>query len=187
VDVGSLIVSATSSLDGYIADRDGRFDFAAPDLEVHRFVNDSLRDVGTYLLGRRLYEVMLFWETKDLEGEPDPMLDFAEIWRGADKIVFSRTLTSVTGSRTRLERSFDPEEIARLKASSERDLEVGGPGLAAHAFRAGLIDEVRMFLVPFVVGGGTRFFPDDVRIDLELVEERRFTNGTVYLRHRVVG
>jgi dihydrofolate reductase len=183
--MGSLIASSLASLDGFIADRDERFDWAEPDAEVHLFVNDLERSVGTYLLGRRLYEVMVVWETVELEGEPDHIRGFAELWRAADKIVYSSTLTSVTGSGARLERDFDPEAIRALKTSTDRDLAIGGPGLASHAFRAGLVDEVRLFLAPVVVGGGTRFFPDGLRIDLELVETRRFGNGMVFVRHRV--
>ena len=184
--MGSLIVSALASLDGFIADREGRFDWAEPDEEVHRFVNDLSRPVGTYLLGRRLYEVMVVWDTMPLAGQPDHIRDFAELWRAADKIVYSTTLASVAGTGARLQRTFDPDAVARLKATSERPLAVGGPGLAAHAFRAGLVDEVHLFLAPIVVGGGTAFFPDD-RVPLELVDTRRFANGMVFVRHRVRG
>jgi dihydrofolate reductase len=183
--MGSLIVSMSVSLDGYVADRDGNFNWTEPDAEVHRFIDDRLRSIGTYLLGRRLYEVMAVWDTLEVEGEPEHVRDFAEEWRAADKIVYSRTLTEVTGARTRLERSFEPEAVRRLKETSERDLEVGGPGLAAHAFRAGLVDEVQLYLVPAALGGGTPLFPQGLRIDLELLETRSFGNGTVFLRHRV--
>ena len=182
--MGSLIVAGLASLDGFIADREERFDWAEPDEEVHRFVNDLSRNVGTYLLGRRLYEVMVVWDSMPLEGLPDHIRDFAELWRAADRIVYSTTLASVTGG-ARLERAFDADAVARLKATSERDLAVGGPGLAAHAFRAGLVDEVHLFLAPIVVGGGTPFFPDGVRVPLELIDTRRFANGTVFVRHRV--
>lgn len=183
--MGALIVSSLASLDGFVADRDGTFDWAEPDEEVHRFVNDLQRSVGTYLLGRRLYETMVVWETWDVEDQPDHIRDFAGFWRSAEKIVYSRTLEAVTGARARLERAFDPDAVRRLKASSDRDLALGGPTLAAHAFRGDLVDEIRLFLAPAVVGGGTAFFPDDVRLDLELVDERRFGNGMVFVRHRV--
>ena len=179
-----LIYSATSSLDGYVADRDGNFDWTEPSEEVHAFVNDLLRPIGTYLFGRRLYEVMTVWETLDLSDQPAPMRDFGEIWRAADKIVYSRTLDAVSTARTRLEREFDPEAVRRMKEAASRDLVVGGPGLAAHALRAGLVDECHLFLVPIVVGGGTRYLPDDIRLELELLEDRRFADGTVYLRYR---
>jgi len=182
--VARLIYSATSSLDGYIADRDGNFDWTEPSEEVHAFVNDLLRPIGTYLFGRRLYEVMTVWETLDLSDQPAPMRDFGEIWRAADKIVYSRTLDAVSTARTRLEREFDPEAVRRMKEAASRDLVVGGPGLAAHALRAGLVDECHLFLVPIVVGGGTRYLPDDIRLELELLEDRRFADGTVYLRYR---
>ena len=182
--MAKLIYSATSSLDGYIADRDGNFDFTEPSEEVHAFVNELLRPIGTYLFGRRLYEVMTVWETLDLSNQPAPMRDFAEIWRAADKVVYSRTLDAVSTARTRLEREFDPEAVRRMKEAASRDLLVGGPGLAAHALRAGLVDECHLFLVPIVVGGGTRYLPDDIRLELELLEDRRFADGTVYLRYR---
>ena len=179
-----LIYSAISSLDGYVADRDGDFDWAAPDEEVHAFVNDLERGVGTHLFGRRMYEVMVAWETMSLADQPDVMRDFAELWRAADKVVYSTTLESVSSARTRLERDFDPDAVRRMKATSERDISVGGPGLAAHAIRAGLVDELHLFLTPIVVGGGTRSLPDDVRVRLELLDERRFGNGVVHLHYR---
>jgi dihydrofolate reductase len=182
--MGKLIYSALTSLDGYIEDRDGRFDWAEPDEEVHAFVNDLERPVGTHLLGRRMYDVMVYWETLGLDGQPPPIRDFAEIWRAADKIVYSRTLETVSSARTRIERDFDPEAVRELKAASDRDLAVGGPELAAHAFRAGLVDEVHLFVAPIVVGGGKAALPADVRIELELLDERRFGNGMVHLRYR---
>ena len=181
-----LIYTAIASLDGYVADRDRNFDWAAPDDEVHAFVNDLERTVGTYLCGRRLYEVMVAWETMDVVGQPPVIRDFAEIWRAADKIVYSSTLGSVSSARTRIERTFDPATIRAMKASMADDLAVGGPDLAAHAIRAGVVDEYRLFAVPAVVGGGTAWLPDDVRLDLELLDEHRFSNGTVYLRYRIV-
>ena len=182
--MAELIYSALASLDGYVADEGGKFDWAEPDEEVHGFVNDLSRRVGTFLLGRRMYEVLSAWEAIDLTGEPAAIRDFAEIWRAADKIVYSRTLETAATARTRLERDFDPDAVRELKASAERDLSVAGPELAAHAFRAGLVDECHLFLSPILVGGGTRSLPDGVRLELDLVEERRFGNGAVYLRYR---
>ena len=182
--MGKLIYSTLTSLDGYIADQDGNFDWAEPDQEVHAFINELERPVGTYLYGRRMYEVMVDWETIDLADQPPHMRDYAEIWRAADKIVYSKTLETVSSTRTRIERDFDPKAVRQLKASRERDLGVGGPDLAAHAIRAGLVDEWYLFLAPVIVGGGTPFLPDDVRLNLELLDERRFGNGMVYVRYR---
>jgi dihydrofolate reductase len=182
--VTRLIYLAIASVDGYIEDEHGRFDWAEPDEEVHAFVNDLERSVGTYLYGRRMYEVMSSWETNTFADQPRFIQDFAEIWQAADKIVYSRTLETVSTARTRLERTFDPEVVRQLKASTERDLAVGGPGLAAEAFRAGLVDELHLFVVPTVVGGGKAALPDDVRLDLELRDEGRFGNGMVFLRYR---
>jgi dihydrofolate reductase len=183
--VGSLIYSAISSLDGYIADADGKFDWGEPDEEVHAFVNDLARGIGTHLYGRRLYEVMTAWETLDTENQPGHIRDFAEIWQAADKIVYSRTLDSVSTAKTRIERELDAEAVRGLKATADTDLLVGGPDLAAHAFAAGLVDECHLFLAPIIVGGGKRFLPDQLRQELELVNERRFANGMVHLRYRV--
>jgi dihydrofolate reductase len=184
--MAALIYSAITSLDGYVADRTGRFDWARPDEEVHAFVNDLERSVGTYLYGRRMYEVMQFWETAGVEdpGPPSPEREYADIWRAADKVVYSQTLPAVSTTRTRLERNFDPEGLRRLKQSAERDLSVGGPTLAAHALAAGLVDEIHLFLTPVVVGGGTRSLPDDLYLDLELVEQHRFRGGVVHLHYR---
>ena len=183
--MAKLIYSAITSLDGYINDEDGNFDWAAPDEEVHRFVNDLARPVGTYLLGRRMYDTLAVWETMPTGGDQPPVMgDFAGIWRAADKVVYSRTLTTAATARTRIERDFDPEAVRRLKASADADLAVGGPGLAANAFRAGLVDECQLFLSPIVVGGGTPSLPDKVRLELELLDERRFGNGVVYLHYR---
>ena len=183
--MAKLIYSAITSLDGYINDEDGNFDWAAPDEEVHRFVNDLARPVGTYLLGRRMYDTLAVWETMPTGGDQSPAKgDFAGIWRAADKVVYSRTLETVTTARTRIERDFDPEAVRRLKASADADLAVGGPGLAANAFRAGLVDECQLLLSPIVVGGGTPSLPDKVRLELELLDERRFGNGVVYLDYR---
>jgi dihydrofolate reductase len=182
--MGKLIYSAMTSLDGYVADEDGNFDWAEPDEEVHAFVNDLERPVGTYLLGRRLYEVMLYWETIVLAEQPPFIQDFAEIWKAADKIVYSNTLETASSARTRIEREFDPEAVRQLKASARRDLTVGGPELAAHAFKAGLVDELHLFLAPIVVGGGKQSLPDRVRLKLELLGERRFGNGVIHLHYR---
>jgi dihydrofolate reductase len=180
--MSKLIYLMLMSLDGYVSDEQGNFDWAQPDEEVHSFVNDLVRPVGTYQYGRRMYETMVAWET--LEDERPHMRDFAEQWRAADKIVYSRTLEDVSSASTRIERDFDPEAVRELKASADRDLGVGGPDLAAHAFRAGLVDVLHLFVVPYVAGGGHRALPDGVRLQLELMDERRFGNGTVYLHYR---
>jgi dihydrofolate reductase len=184
--MAKLIYSAIASLDGYIEDAEGKFDWAAPSDEVHAFVNDLERPVGTYLYGRRMYETMVFWENPpDLPDEPAVVQDFAEIWQAAEKIVYSRTLASVTSAKTRIERAFDPEAIRQLKVTAGRDLTVGGADLASQAVAAGLVDEYQLFLVPVLVGGGKHSLPDDnVRANLELLDERRFGNGTVYLHYR---
>jgi dihydrofolate reductase len=182
--MAKLIYSAITSLDGYVADEDGNFDWAEPDEEVHTFINDLERPVGTYLYGRRLYEVMLAWETLPLADQPPFFKDFAEIWRAADKIVYSGTLESVSSARTRIERDFDPEAVRQLKASAGRDISVGGPDLAAQAIKAGLVDEHHLFVAPIVVGGGKRSLPNDVLLKLELLDERRFGNGMVHLHYR---
>jgi dihydrofolate reductase len=183
--MGQLVYSAITSLDGFVADEDGTFDWAAPDEEVHRFVNDLERPVGTYLYGRRMYEVMAFWEDPALSGDPEPVMrDFAQIWQTAEKVVFSRTLTSVSTARTRLERDFDPEAVRRLKAEAAGPLSVGGPELAAAAIRAGLVDEWHQLVTPVVVGGGRHWLPPGVRLDLDLVDQRRFAGGVVHLRYR---
>lgn len=171
------------SLDGYIADEAGSFDWAAPDDEVHAFVNGLERPVGTHLYGRRMYEVMTAWETMDLAGQSPVIRDYAEIWRAAEKVVYSTTLQAVSSTRTRIVRAFDPDAVRAMKSSSARDISAGGPGLAAHAFAAGIVDECHLFLAPIAVGGGTRSLPEGVRIELELLDERRFGNGMVYLRY----
>jgi dihydrofolate reductase len=182
--MAKLMYSSIASLDGYVADQDGNFDWAEPDEEVHTFVNDLQRSVGTYLYGRRLYEVMVAWETMNLAGQPPFIHDFAGIWQAADKIVFSRTLETVSSARTQIERDFDPEVVRQIKAAAGRDITVGGPELAAQAFKASLVDECQLFVAPIVVGGGKQSLPDDVRLKLELLDERRFGNGVVYLRYR---
>jgi dihydrofolate reductase len=183
--VARLIYSALASLDGYVADRDGTFDWAEPDDEVHRFVNDLQRQVGTMLLGRRTYDVLVAWETIDTAGQPGAIRDFADLWRVADKVVYSRTLDRAASARTKIERAFDPEAVRRMKASADRDLSIGGPDLAGRGMRAGLVDEVDLFVSPISVGGGTRALPDDVELRLELLDERRFGSGVVYLRYRI--
>lgn len=184
--MAKLIYSAIASLDGYIADEDGNFDWAKPDEEVHTFINELERPVGTCLLGRRMYEVMLAWEAIDPAGQPPFIRDFAEIWQEADKIVYSKTLEVVSSARTRIERDFDAEAVRQMKASAERDISVGGPELAAQAITAGLVDEYQLFVTPFLVGGGNPSLPEGVRLRLELVDERRFGNGMVYLRYRTM-
>ena len=184
--VAKLIFSAITSLDGYVEDDAGGFDWAAPDDEVLGFLNDLERPIGTYLYGRRMYETMLYWETADLLRDQAP-LEWAwmQLWRAADKIVYSRSLETVSSARTQLERSFDPAAIRQMKSSHERDITIGGPHLAAHAFRAGLVDQCQLFLTPVVVGGGKPALPQNVQLDLELVAERRFGKGVVFLDYRV--
>jgi dihydrofolate reductase len=182
-----LIYSAIASLDGYVNDEDGRFDWSAPDEEVHAFVNDQERPVGTYLYGRRLYDVMAVWETMSMDGEPPVMRDYQEIWRGAEKVVYSRTLDAARTPRTRIERDFDPAAVRALKDSAGADLTIGGAELAGQALRAGLVDEVALFLSPVAVGGGTPALPHGVRLDLELLAERRFSGGVVHLRYATRG
>jgi len=182
--MGRLIYSAIASLDGYIADDHGNFDWAAPDEEVHAFVNDLERSAGTYLYGRRMYETMAVWEAMEARPGLSPaMADYARIWRAAEKVVYSTTLATVAGERTRIERAFEPEAVRRLKESEERDLTVGGPGLAGAAIVAGLVDELQLLVAPVLVGAGTRSLPDGVRLDLELLEQRRFDNGMAFLRY----
>ena len=184
--MAKLIYSAITSLDGYVADEHGNFDWSAPDEEVHAFVNDLERPVGTYLYGRRTYDVMRYWETAPTSGdEPAVVRDFAGIWQAADKIVYSRTLEAVSSAKTRLERDFDPEAVRQLKASADRDLSVGGPSLAGQALEAGLVDEIHLFLNPVLVGGGNPALPDGVPAQLELLDERRFGSGVVHLHYRV--
>lgn len=183
--MAKLIYSAITSLDGYIEDEDGKFDWAVPDDEVHTFANDLERPVGTHLYGRRMYEIMAGWETDPALADQSPLMrDFAEIWQAADKIVYSKTLQAVSTARTRIERNFDPEEVRRMKTAAGRDITVGGPDLAAQAFKAGLVDECHLFVTPIIVGGGKQSLPDDVRLELELLDERRFGNGVVHLGYR---
>jgi dihydrofolate reductase len=192
--MAKLIYMVNASLDGYIEGPDGKFDWSEPDEEVHAFINDLARPVGTYLYGRRIYEVMSVWESDDmLEGayaeqgvETSPATrDYAGIWRAAEKVVYSRTLEEVTTERTQLKREFDPEAVRGLKASAGADLAIAGAELAAQAFRAGLVEELHLIVAPVAVGGGKRALPDGLRIDLELTDEHRFASGTVYLGYRL--
>jgi dihydrofolate reductase len=184
--VGKLIYSFLASLDGYIADRAGAFDWAVPDEEVLDFINVAEREVGTYLYGRTMYEMMTGWENDPAVAAQSPMsAEFAQIWQAAEKVVFSRSLDSVSTTRTRIERTFDPGLVRDLKATTAKDLNVSGATLAASAWKARLIDECHLYLAPMLVGGGKRMFPDDIRHPLELLDERRFRNGMVFLRYAV--
>jgi dihydrofolate reductase len=183
--MAKLIYSAISSLDGYIADEDGNFDWAEPGEEVHAFVNDLQRPIGTYLYGRRMYEVMVYWETAHALPDQSPVeQDYTEIWQAADKVVYSKALEKVSSAKTRIERDFDSKAVHQMKASASSDITVAGPNLAAQAIKAGLVDECHLFVAPIVVGGGNRALPNDVRVTLELLADRRFGNGMVYLRYR---
>ncbi len=184
--MAKLIFSSIASLDGYVADEHGNFDWGAPDEEVHTFFNELERPIGTYLYGRRMYDVMRYWETADTEDQPEVAREYARIWQAADKIVFSSTLGDASTGRTTIERNFDPDAIGTMKGSAGRDISVGGPTLAAEAFRAGLVDECHLVLAPVLVGGGTRALPDGVRTQLELLDERRFASGMVHLHYRIV-
>jgi dihydrofolate reductase len=181
--MAKLIYSAIASLDGYTADESGNFDWATPDDEVHAFVNDLERPVGTYLYGRRMYETMVYWETAPAPAHRPVVQDFTEVWQAADKIVYSTTLQEVSSGRTRIEREFDADAIRELKATASGDITVGGPGLAAQALSAGLVDELQLFLTPVIVGGGTSALPDGLSLDLELLDDRRFSSGVVYLHY----
>jgi dihydrofolate reductase len=182
--MAKLIYSAITSLDGYVADKDGNFDWAAPSEDVHAFVNQLERSVGTYLYGRRMYETMASWETAHTRPESSPVeLDYAEVWQAADKLVYSRTMADVSSARTRIEREFDPDSVRKLKESAGRDLSVGGAELAAQAIKDGLVDEYHLFINPIVVGGGTSALPDNIRLVLELLDEHRFSSGVVHLHY----
>ena len=183
--MAKLIYSSITSFDGYVADEDGNFAWSMPSDEVHAFVNDLERPIGTYLYGRRMYDVMKVWETPEAFDNPPPtMLDYAGIWQSAEKIVYSTTLTDVSTARTHIVAEFDADAIRELKVSSQRDISIGGPHLAAQAIRAGLVDEFHMFLSPVVIGGGNQSLPDNVRLDLELLDQHRFPNGVVHLHYR---
>jgi dihydrofolate reductase len=181
-----LLYSAIASLDGYTEDADGRFEWAAPSEQVHRFVNELERPIGTYLYGRLMYETMVYWETVEVgPAQPEVINDYATIWRAAEKVVYSRTLETVTSTRTRVERAFEPDAVRRLKEESATDLSIGGAQLAGEALAAGLVDEVSLFLVPAVVGGGRPALPAGLRSGLRLLDERRFDSGVVYVRYAV--
>jgi dihydrofolate reductase len=184
--MGKLIYSMITSLDGFVSDRDGVFGWSAPDEESFTFINERSRSIGTYLLGRRMYETMVYWETAhEAPDQPPFVLEFARLWQAAEKVVYSTTLDEVASARTRVERTFDPEAVRRLVGDSDAAVAVAGPDLAAQAIRAGLVDEYELFLSPAIVGGGHPFFPADVRVDLDLRDERRFDNGVVYLSYGV--
>ncbi|HUY75438.1 MAG TPA: dihydrofolate reductase family protein [Ktedonobacterales bacterium] len=184
--MAKLIYSAITSLDGYVADEHGNFDWAAPDEEVHAFVNDLERPIGAYLYGRRMYDVMVYWETAHTLADSSPVeQDYTTIWQAADKVVYSKTLATVASAKTRIERNFDPEVVRQLKATAGRDIGVGGPDLAAQAIKAGLVDEIRLFLTPVIVGGGNPALPNHIRMQLELLDERRFASGVVHLDYRI--
>ena len=182
-----LIYSAIMSLDGYIADEEGKFDWGVPDEEVHAFINDLIRPIGTYLYGRRMYDVMVGWENADAFAKQNPVMqDFAKIWQGAKKIVYSKTLETAASARTRIERDFDPQAVREMKRTKEHDMSVGGPELAAQAFQAGLVDECQLFIAPIMVGGGKHTLPSNLRLRLELLEQHHFGNGMIYLRYRTL-
>ncbi|GAA0486764.1 deaminase [Paractinoplanes deccanensis] len=184
--MGKLIYSMITSVDGYVCDEDGNFGWGVPDEESHRFIGERSKSVGTYLMGRRMYEVMSYWETAhELAGEPAVVHEFARVWQAADKVVYSTTLTGVTTGRTRLERTFEPEAVRKLKESDDRDITIEGPTLAAQAVKAGLVDEYQLIVAPALAGGGTPFFPQGVRAELELIEDRSFPNGMAFLRYAV--
>ncbi len=183
--MGRLIFASIVSLDGYVADAEGRFDWSEPDEEVHRAVNEIQRPIGTHLYGRRLYDVLVAWETWDVTDEPEVIRDYAQIWRGADKVVYSRTLEEPKSARTRIVEELDVTAIVELKATSPGDILIGGPEIAALALAAGIVDEIHLFVSPVVVGSGNPVFPDDLALSLELVEERRFGNGVVHLHYSV--
>ncbi len=184
--MGKLIYAANISLDGYLEDESGAFDWSVPDEDVHAFWNEHERHIGTSLYGRRMYETMRVWEDDDwLTDEPEVVRDYAQIWRDADKVVYSTTLTDVSTARTRIERTLEPEQVRRLKETSGSDLSIGGAGIAAEAFRHGLVDECVLLLCPVLVGGGKPALPRDVRLDLELLDQRRFDNGVVAVRYAV--
>jgi dihydrofolate reductase len=185
--MAKVIYTAITSLDGYIEDERGSFDWAEPDEEVHAFVNDLERPIGTHLYGRRMYETMVYWETPPTTTAQSIAADFARIWQAADKVVYSTTLERVSSARTRIERDFDPDAVRKMKATADRDISVGGPGLAAQAIRAGLVDDILLFVTPVIVGGGKQSLPGAVRLTLELRDERRFANGVVLLHYRTRG
>ena len=184
--MSKLIYAVNTSVDGFMEDQDGNFGWTEPNDEVFKFITDLMRPIGTHLLGRRMYETMMVWETDPkFAAESSLKRDFAEVWQAANKIVFSTTLENLPTRKTQLMRSFEPETIRQLKANSEHDILIEGPEIASHAFRAGLIDECHLFILPVVVGGGKSAIPNNLRLNLELLEEQHFGNGTVYLRYRI--
>jgi dihydrofolate reductase len=191
--MGKLIYLITTSLDGYVADQNGNIDFTEPSEEVHSFINDTVRSTGTFLFGRKMYETMKIWDEIPTEGTSGPMdgpseamNDFAKIWRGASKVVYSTSLSNVTIADTKLERSFDPEAIQKLVAESDKDFGIGGPNLAGQAIKAGIVDEYHQFVAPIIIGGGNFWLPKDVKTKLKLVDLQKFKNGTVYHHYRKV-
>jgi dihydrofolate reductase len=187
IEMAKLIYATNVSFDGYIEDERGNIDWGISDDETYAFWTDFQRTIGTYLYGRRMYESMVYWETANASGDqPEVMREFAQIWRAAEKIVYSRTLQAVSSAKTRIEREFDPDAIRRLKESSGADITIGGPELAGRAMSAGLIDECHLLLNPIVLGGGKRALPDNLRMRLELLGERRFRSGVVHLHYRVI-
>jgi len=183
--MAKLIYFTPTSLDGFIAGETGNLDWATPDEEVFAFINDLVRPIGMYLYGRKMYETMSIWETPDvIPGRTPAMMDFARIWQAADKIVYSKSRETVSTPKTRLEREFDPQAVCDLKAQLPYDISVGGPALAAHAIRAGVVDEYHLLVVPTMLGGGKRVLPGEVCLKLNLLDERRFANGMVYLRYQ---
>jgi dihydrofolate reductase len=184
--LAKLIYSTITSLDGYIEDKDGNFDWAAPDKEVHSFINNLERPIGTYLYGRRMYEVMVGWENAQTHPHLPPYVsEFARIWQSADKIVFSKSLTSVSSIKTQIVRDFDPASVRRMKETAKRDISVGGPTLAFQAMKVGLVDELHLFVIPVLVGGGKRSLPGNMIVRLELLDENRFGNGVVHLHYQI--
>jgi dihydrofolate reductase len=183
--VANLIYSVITSFDGYVADENGNFDWGEPDEEVHAFINDRERPIGTYLYGRRMYDTMVYWETLSTRDQPSHIRDYTQIWQAADKVVYSRGLPTVASARTRIERDFDPDAIRRMKDSATSDLSIGGPELAGQALRAGVVDEFAVFVAPVVVGAGNPALPAKLRLDLELLDERRFGNGMAFLRYQI--
>lgn len=184
--MAKLIYSLLMSVDGYIEDKDGRFDWATPDEQMHAYINEISAPIGTSLYGRKMYEMMVYWETAHtIPNQPQIVLDWARQWQAAEKIVYSTTLAEPRSARTKIERAFDPETIRQLKARSGHDIDIAGPEIAAHALKAGLVDELLMIVSPVIIGGGKRFLPDNVRLDLELIENRQFDNGFVAVRYAV--
>jgi dihydrofolate reductase len=182
--MAKLIYSGFTSLDGYVADETGNFEWAELNEEVYTFINNRERRIGTYLLGRKMYETMAVWETPEVIPHPTAgMLEYVPIWRAAEKIVYSTTLPAVSAAKTRLERKFEADVIRELKTGATRDVGIGGPALAAHAIRAGLVDEYNLLIAPIIAGGGNPYLPDKVPVKLELIDERRFDNGLVHVRY----